>query len=349
MRALLVAVSLLSVQLLEQRQGPRDRSAAREAHRDRRQARERRSAPCRARRPTGRAGAGRRRGAADTRADVAAARTAKLRILAGYFESKVVKLSHELHISIEDTLDEYGRVSDPVKLCSQIQSGYVDRYGSDGAQVAMVRAFGSELGTQVFRGTLCEGPPVARGLVPPSMADLTSAFSDRILRDTVGWSKRLDISLDNLIDENGHVKDIGAVAHREHERLDQKSGDWERAISLFGNEFRAARSTSTASGDRWRLPPLAPVLPFRPRPCRRFPSPSPSPSPLRRPRRRRSSPLPSPRRRYSVRAARRAGLAPRRCQPSGDAESRALLAARRIWSARSRSRTASSSTTARSA
>jgi hypothetical protein len=172
--------------------------------------------------------------------DATAARVAKLRILSGYFESKVVKLSHELHISIEDTLDEYGRVSDPVKLCNQIRAGYVDRYGSDGAQVPMVRAFGSELGTQVFRGTLCEGPPVARGLMPPPIADLTSAFSDRILRDTAGWSKRLDISLDNLIDENGHVKDIGAVAHREHERLDQKSNDWERAISLFGNELGSA-------------------------------------------------------------------------------------------------------------
>jgi hypothetical protein len=172
--------------------------------------------------------------------DPAAARTSKLRILSGYFEANVVKLSHELRISIEDTLDEYGRVADPVKLCNELQAGYIDRYGSDGAQVAMVRAFGSELGTQVFRGTLCDGPPVARGLVPPSMADLTSAFSDRILRDTVGWSKRLDISLDNLIDENGHVKDIGAVAHREHERLDQKSGDWERAISLFGNELGSA-------------------------------------------------------------------------------------------------------------
>jgi hypothetical protein len=172
--------------------------------------------------------------------DPGEARTAKLRVLAGYFEANAANLSRDLRISIADTLDEYGRVRDPAALCSELQAAYTDRYGEDGAQLALVRAFGAELGTQVFRGSLCDGPSVERGLVPPSSSELNRAFTERIEHDAPGWSRRLDIPLSELVDETGHVRDIGAVGHREHQRLDQRHDDWDRAIQLFGNELGTA-------------------------------------------------------------------------------------------------------------
>ena len=176
---------------------------------------------------------------ADTAADPLAPRARSLRALSAYFESNIPRLSREFHLTISDLLDDFGRVRDPAGLCVVLREGYQQKY-ADGSQAALIRAIGAELGTQVWNGSLCEGPTITRGLAPPTSQDLVRAFSAKIEADAVGWSHVLEIPLAELIDDTGHLRNAADAARREHDLLDAKHHDWDQAITVFGNELGTA-------------------------------------------------------------------------------------------------------------
>ncbi len=167
-------------------------------------------------------------------------RTRNLRALCSYFETNIPHLSSDLREPLSSTLDDFGRVKDPIRLCVVMRDRFAEKYGPDGVQAALVGALGAEVGTQVANGSLCDGPAVSRGLPPPTAAAVSQAFARRIEGDAVAWTRVLEVSLDELIDEKGHLRDISSTARRAHEILDRKPHSWSRAIELFGNEVGTA-------------------------------------------------------------------------------------------------------------
>jgi hypothetical protein len=168
-------------------------------------------------------------------------RSGSLRKVCSYFESGVGPLSIDLRLSIADTLDENGRVKDPVAFCRAFREGFVKKYGGR-AQAALVTALGAEVGTQLFHGSLCEGPAVERGLAPPSPDEMTQAFATQIEKNPSGWARTIHVRLDDLIDETGHLNDVLDTAKkvRTHIARQGKSTALRTTLDTFGSEVGSA-------------------------------------------------------------------------------------------------------------
>jgi hypothetical protein len=168
-------------------------------------------------------------------------RSVSLRRVCSYFEAGVGPLSINLHLSIADTLDENGRVKNPVAFCRVFREGFVKKYGAR-AQEALVTALGGEIGTQLFHGSLCEGPAVERGLAPPSADEMTQAFATQIEKNPSGWARTIHVRLDDLIDETGHLNDVLDTAKKVRTNMARqgKSTALRTTLDTFGSEVGSA-------------------------------------------------------------------------------------------------------------
>lgn len=122
------------------------------------------------------------------------------------FEQKEWLIASNLGFKLEEMVDEFGRVKDPAALCEAIRAGSKKRSGGY-AHESLVGTFGTEVGTQIWNGKLCEGGPVGLGRKPPDVAALIAEFKHRIEREPDGWGRFVGKKGTDILDDSGHLKD----------------------------------------------------------------------------------------------------------------------------------------------
>lgn len=174
----------------------------------------------------------------------AGSRASNLLSMCSFVEEQGAAIWSNLRIDHDAVSDEYGHIKDPMAFCSLLRERMGRTFGKSNAHMALINTFGSEIGTQIWSGTLCAPPRIDLQRRVPSQDELLSRFESRIKNDIGGWSRTIHLKPDKILDDAGGLRDPGKLAQLIRDvfikRLRAKARAGLMHSAVFGSEVGAA-------------------------------------------------------------------------------------------------------------
>ncbi len=155
---------------------------------------------------------------------------------------------YNLGIKDEDVFDDDGHVKAPSGFCTLLREKVIKRSGKDGSQAVLVNTYGSELGTQVWNGSLCADPPVVLGREAPTREELVRRLGAHIKRDVGGWARQVHQKVSDILDDKGELRDAGSLAASIRTSAQKRYGKKARHVLMQSGNFGAELGAAIFSG-----------------------------------------------------------------------------------------------------
>ena len=151
---------------------------------------------------------------------------------------------YNLGIKDDDVFDDNGHVKDPSAFCSLLRDKAVRRSGKETSHIALVNSYGPAIGTQMWNGTLCAEPAVHIDREVPTRDELLARLATKVNRDVGVWAREVHQNTSDLLDENGRLRDVSALAAAIRASAIKRYGKTAKHVMLqsgnFGGELGAA-------------------------------------------------------------------------------------------------------------